>query len=92
MAVVKESWAKTYRVETPWYRQKIEALRKRFATAVDPDGMTQSEFFNLRRQGFNPLTVKEAKERIAKDGGKANAYKSKVDTVYMYLEEIPIRP
>jgi hypothetical protein len=67
-------------------------LRDQFSDAVDPDTIAQSEFFALRAQGYNPITVNEARARIARDGEKANAYKAKVDNVYMFIENIPIWP
>ena len=71
------------------FRQKLKDV---FQRAAEPEVLSQSEFFGLRAEGLNPIPVKEAKERIARDGEKANAIKIKVDRVYMYVENIPLWP
>jgi hypothetical protein len=72
-----------------WFKRR---LKDEFSNAVDPDNIAQSEFFKLREEGYNPITVNEARERRRQSGDKANAYKMKIDDEYMFVEEIPICP
>jgi hypothetical protein len=67
-------------------------LNKLIASAAETDGLSQSEYFGLRREGYNPLSKAEARTRLERDGGKANVRRIKNDGVFIFVEDVQIRP
>ncbi len=67
-------------------------LKQLFAQAVEPDGISQSEFFKLREEGLYPLPLAEARARFKRDGREANALKISSDCGFIFVERGPIYP